>query len=134
MSLPTSRALSPAAIAAALPPLDPPGVRPRSHGIVRPPVDGVGGLPVGQHGRDIGLAQQDGARGAGALDGGGVVLGDEVAPLRHAAGSGQANHVEGLLDRHGEAEEGAALAPCRRLVGGAGLVAGPRRSRGRPLH
>src|SRR5262245_5596816 len=37
ISLPTSRALSPAAIAAALPPLDPPGVRPRSQGLfVRP--------------------------------------------------------------------------------------------------
>ena len=37
MSEPTSSALSPAAIAAALPPLLPPGVRPRSHGLfVRP--------------------------------------------------------------------------------------------------
>src|SRR5262249_62092725 len=41
MSLPTSRALSPAAIAAALPPLDPPGVRPRSHGLLARPWMGL---------------------------------------------------------------------------------------------
>ncbi len=39
MSEPTSSALSPAAMAAALPPLLPPGVRPRSHGLlVRPKI------------------------------------------------------------------------------------------------
>ncbi len=39
MSEPTSSALSPAAMAAALPPLLPPGVRARSHGLlVRPKI------------------------------------------------------------------------------------------------
>ena len=93
--------------------------------VVRPPVDGVGGLPVGEHGRDVGLAQQHGAGRAGAHDGGGVVLGDEVAPLRHAARGGQAGHVERLLDRHGEAAKGAAPAARGSLVGVAGLLAGP---------
>ena len=106
-------------------PAGPTGSASEVPGIARPPVDGVGGLPVSEHGRNIGLAQQDGARCAGAHDGGGVVLGHEVAPLRHAAGRGQTSHVEGLLDRHREAAEGATLAARDGLVSGAGAVAGP---------
>ena len=125
MSLPTSRALRPAAIAAALPPLDPPGVRPRSHGLLARPWIGLADCQSASMGGTLVLPSRTAPAARVRCDGGGVVLGHEVAPLRHAAGGGQAGHVERLLDRHGKAEEGAILASRAGLVGVAGLLAGP---------
>ena len=61
-----------AAMAAASPPLEPPGVRSGSQGLLVRPVRKLSGLVAGQHLRRVGLAEHDGAFGAQAGHGGGI--------------------------------------------------------------
>jgi hypothetical protein len=67
--------------------------------VLRPAVDRIRRLPVGQHRRHVGLAQEHGAGRAQPRPGRCVVLRDEVPPLRHAARGAQPAHVERLLQR-----------------------------------
>lgn len=67
-SLPTPPAERPAAIAAASPPLEPPGVRVRSPGIIGAAVENVVGLVGHQKFGHVGIAEQDRSRGAQPRD------------------------------------------------------------------
>ncbi len=94
--------------------------------IVGGAVDRVEGLPVGELGTDVGLADDDGARVLEAADHDGVLSNVDLVRTRDAPCGGQSGDVEGLLDRHRKAEQGAPVAVQQRRVG-------PRRSHARPL-
>ena len=64
-------------------------------------IDRVGCLPVGQHGRDIGLAQQHRSGAEHPHRHGAVVGGAIVSPIRHAHRCRQATHVHRLLQGDG---------------------------------
>ncbi len=132
MSEPTSRALSPAAMAAALPPLLPPGRPGEIPGIAGAPEDRVGGLPVGEHGRHVRLAEQHRAGRAAARGDGPIVRRDVALPVRHPAGGAEADDVDGLLEGHRQAQERLRLVAAPRLVGRASPAAARARSRAPP--
>ncbi len=121
MSLPASRPVRPAARAAAAPPEEPPGDRPRIPGIVGRAVERIGGLPVGEERGHVGLAEDDGARPPEALDRYRVPLGFVPFLVGEPPGRGQATNVEGLLHGHGHPMQrpqlGAALDRDIRLLG-----------------
>ena len=95
-------------------------------GVVRGAVDLVEALPVRKRDRHVGLAQHDGACRLGARHDQRILRRPPVLAARKAPGCRQARDVEGLLDRHGDAEQRPALAGGQRLVG-------LRRRRPRPL-
>ena len=108
MSLPASIPVRPAASAAAEPPDEPPGesaTGPRGCWWCR---RFVVALPVGQHQRHVGLAEQHHAGVEQPIHGQGVAGGDAVAQRADAPGGGQAGDVEALLDGHRHAEQGRA--------------------------
>ena len=76
-------------------------------------MDRVEALPVRQHERDIGLAEDHGASGAVPLDHGRVRVRDVVAELRNTPCRGRPCQVEAVLDRHRQAVEGAGGFPRR---------------------
>jgi hypothetical protein len=98
-SLPIPPAEQNEAMAAASPPLDPPGVRSRFHGLlVRP----VMKLSVSKVDRNSGVLvfPRNSAGGAQAGDGGGVLGGFVSQAEAAAAQRGQAGDVEAVLDGH----------------------------------
>ena len=86
-----------AAMAAASPPLDPPGVRSRFHGIVGAAGKEIIGLEAGQHLGRIGFAQHDGSGGAQAGHHGGVRGGRGIGAQTAAGTGGQARDIETVL-------------------------------------
>ena len=97
----------------------------RVPGIAGAAVDRIVGLPVGQRGRDIGLAEQHRARRAEARRHRAVVRRDIALPLGHAAGGLETDDVDGFLQRDRQAAERRSLAPGGGLIGGARLLARP---------
>ncbi len=79
-------------------------------GIVGGAVDRVEALPVGEQHRDIGLAEDDGARALQALHRKRVLACHVVLEFRHAPGGGPARDVKGLLHRHRQTVQRPALA------------------------
>ncbi len=102
---------------------------PEVPGIAGPPVDRVGRLPVREHGRHVGLAEEHRAGGPGAGGDRRVVLRDEGLPVRHPAGRVETGDVDRLLEGHRQPEQGRALPAAAgvlgpdRLLPGAGEVA-----------
>ena len=88
--------------------------------VARDAVDRVVALPVVEHDRHVGLAEQDGTGPSGTRDDQRVVVGLEVLGLRDAPGGRQAGHVERLLHRHRHAEQRPLVAARQRRVGGPG--------------
>ena len=103
-------------------------------GIISCPVDVVVALPVAQHQRHIGLAEDDGARVLHAGDDQRVFFRHEALELRDTPGRRQSGDIEGFLHRHRDAEQSHAF---RRAIGRYRLP-WPRcaraRSRGRRPH
>ncbi len=122
-SLAWAAATRPAATAAAEPPLEPPGERVGSQGFLRGPEgQRLGGGEDAQLGR-VGLAQEDEARLAEALDELGVVVLDpaDLAQEAHALVHRVARRVGGqVLEQEGHSAEGAVGQVAGR--GGARLV------------
>jgi hypothetical protein len=83
--------------------------------VVRAAEERVVALPVGGHGRDVGLAEQDDAGGAQAGGGRGVAVDDRVAPFGLATGDREAAPVDAVLqdDREAEQRGGLPTGACR---------------------
>jgi hypothetical protein len=73
--------------------------------IVGPAIDRIVRLPVGEVGRDIGLAEDDRAGALELADHPGVARGDRVGIFAVTPGSRQAADIEAFLDRHRHAEQ-----------------------------
>ena len=117
-SLPSSRAVRPAAIAAAEPPDDPPGVRAEVPGVVGGAEEVVVGLGVARELGQVRLAEDDRAGGAQAGDGVRVAYGDVVGERRRAGGRADAGGLEAVLDGDRQSVQRAGrLAPCQRAIG-----------------
>ncbi len=93
-------------------------------GIAGAAVDRIVALVIGQPGRDIGLAEDHRAGRLQPADADGVGRGHELLEGLEAPGGRQAPDVVGLLDRHRQAEQRAALPAGQGGVGGAGGLAG----------
>ena len=113
-SLPCATGASPAATAAAAPPLEPPAIRSRSHGVRAGGAIAVLGVAGQAELRGVGLAEQDRARIAQQRH-------DVVVDIRHRVGEHRAAegrpHARGeveVLHRHGDPVQ--RRAPARRAA------------------
>ena len=124
MSEPASRAVSPAARAAALPPGGAARCAVGIPGIAGRAVQRVVGLEVRQVHGDVGLAEEMRAGGAKAADRDAVGPVHVVAKRLEAPRGGRILHDVGLLDRHRDAVQGAEFLSARhRRVGAVGVLA-----------
>ena len=94
-----------------------PGGSPKIVRIVGDPVDGVVGLPVVEPEGHVGLAEDHRAGSLDAAHDQRILRGPVVARFRIAPGGRSAGEIEALLDRHGHAEQRAALAARQPHIG-----------------
>ena len=126
MSVPSAAYAHPAATAAADPPLEPPVMCDRSHGLcVGTVVRVVIGRPVGELAH-VRLADDDRARTPQPAHDGGVVDGDEAGEDLRPGSGAQPRGPDVVLERHGHAVQRPAVAPTQDFgFGAGGLAAGP---------
>ena len=96
---------------------------PKTPRIIGCAVDVVVGLPIAQHQRNIGLAEDDGARILQARDDQGVFLRHEALELRVAPSRRQSGNIEGFFHRHRDAKQCARSAARQRDIGRLGRLA-----------
>ena len=125
MSEPSSSATKPAASAAAAPPDDPPGRARQVPRIVGGAVDLVVALPVFEHQRHVGLAENDGPGGLEPPHHERVETRLPIPELWIAPGRRQAGDVERLLDGHRQAEQWPGFAARQSVVGILGRLPRP---------
>ena len=122
MSLPSATGSMSSASATAAPPLDPPRRQPLVEGVARRAEHFVVGLRAEAEFRHVGLADDDGAGGAHALDDVAVLLRHEIGEDARAEGGAQALRQRQVLDRDRQAEQRPGLgAAGKPEVGGLGL-------------
>ena len=131
-SVPMASGPRPAATAALAPPLEPPGVRSRFHGLRVTPKRRLWVAPIQPERRGVGLAELDGARRVHALHHrrvlGGHVVGEQPRPERGADALGDHEVLGGERHAVERPELGAPSSPARarrrarphRLLGGEG--------------